>query len=92
MSISVVRSPAQSALDTYTIEPGHSRFKECLSASPPSRRTTPDSQADDRDDQDDSVPDGGIAAWLIVVGGWCAMFSSYGWLHSKLPYEIGSES
>ncbi|PYH73363.1 MFS general substrate transporter [Aspergillus vadensis CBS 113365] len=82
MSISVVRSPIQGAPDTHAIEPGHSRFKECLSATPPSRRTTPDSQADDRDDRDDSVPDGGTAAWLIVVGGWCAMFSSYGWLHS----------
>ncbi|OJI80936.1 hypothetical protein ASPTUDRAFT_32396 [Aspergillus tubingensis CBS 134.48] len=82
MSISVVRSPVQDARHTHTIEPGHSRFKECLSATPPSRRTTPDSQADDRDDRDDSVPDGGTAAWLIVVGGWCAMFSSYGWLHS----------
>ena len=83
MSISVVRSPVQDARDTHTIEPGHSRFKECLSATPPSRRTTPDSQVDDRGDRDDSVPDGGTAAWLVVVGGWCAMFSSYGWLHSR---------
>ncbi|KAL3263849.1 hypothetical protein ABHI18_001392 [Aspergillus niger] len=79
MSISVVRSPVQGACDAQVLETGNSRFKECLTATPPSRRTSQDSQADG---QSDSAPDGGTAAWLIVVGGWCAMFSSYGWLHS----------
>ncbi|TPR04004.1 hypothetical protein CAN33_002965 [Aspergillus niger] len=79
MSISVVRSPVQGACDARVIETGNSRFKECLTATPPSRQTSQDSQ---EDDPNDSAPDGGTAAWLIVVGGWCAMFSSYGWLHS----------
>lgn len=83
MSISVVRSPVQGACDARVIETGNSRFKECLTATPPSRQTSQDSQ---EDDPNDSAPDGGTAAWLIVVGGWCAMFSSYGWLHSKLLY------
>ncbi|RAL04114.1 MFS general substrate transporter [Aspergillus ibericus CBS 121593] len=31
---------------------------------------------------DELPPDGGITAWLVVLGAWCAMFCSYGWLHS----------
>ncbi|CAN8103419.1 unnamed protein product [Discula destructiva] len=36
---------------------------------------TPDSERSD-------APDGGIAAWLVVLGCWCAGFSSFGWLNS----------
>ncbi|PWY87145.1 MFS general substrate transporter [Aspergillus sclerotioniger CBS 115572] len=31
---------------------------------------------------DELPPDGGVTAWLVVLGAWCAMFSCYGWLHS----------
>lgn len=32
-------------------------------------------------------PDGGFAAWCVVVGAWCTSFCSFGWLNSKLePY------
>ncbi|PYI03423.1 MFS general substrate transporter [Aspergillus sclerotiicarbonarius CBS 121057] len=31
---------------------------------------------------DELPPDGGLTAWLVVLGAWCAMFCSYGWLHS----------
>lgn len=27
----------------------------------------------------DEAPDGGLTAWSVVVGGWCAMFVSVGW-------------
>lgn len=26
-------------------------------------------------------PDGGIEAWLVVLGGWCALFCSFGWIN-----------
>ncbi|KAG9231434.1 major facilitator superfamily domain-containing protein [Amylocarpus encephaloides] len=26
-------------------------------------------------------PDGGLEAWLVVAGGWCAMFVSFGWIN-----------
>ena len=29
------------------------------------------------------VPDGGTAAWLAVLGGWCVSFSCHGWVNSK---------
>lgn len=29
------------------------------------------------------APDGGITAWLVVVGTWCTSFCSFGWLNSK---------
>ncbi|AEO70605.1 33d094ba-845c-4e87-b8a7-bf7859a3c5bf [Thermothielavioides terrestris] len=28
------------------------------------------------------APDGGLAAWLMVLGGFCVMFSSFGWINS----------
>ena len=28
------------------------------------------------------VPDGGIVAWLVVLGAWCASFCTFGWLNS----------
>ena len=30
----------------------------------------------------DVPPDGGVRAWLVVLGGWCCYLSSYGWLSS----------
>lgn len=26
-------------------------------------------------------PDGGREAWLVVVGGWCCLFVSFGWIN-----------
>ena len=31
----------------------------------------------------DRAPDGGLAAWIVVLGAWCTSFCSYGWLNSK---------
>lgn len=30
-----------------------------------------------------SAPDGGLQAWLVVLGAWCSSFVSYGWINSK---------
>ncbi|PWY71133.1 monocarboxylate transporter [Aspergillus sclerotioniger CBS 115572] len=27
-------------------------------------------------------PDGGLAAWSVVVGAWCSLFCSFGWINS----------
>lgn len=29
-----------------------------------------------------SFPDGGLSAWLCVVGGWCCLFCSFGWINA----------
>jgi hypothetical protein len=31
----------------------------------------------------DDFPDGGFQAWLVVVGGFCAVFSSFGWINCE---------
>lgn len=31
---------------------------------------------------DNSPPDGGVAAWLVVLGAWCCSLSSPGWINS----------
>lgn len=28
-------------------------------------------------------PDGGLEAWLVVVGGFCALLVSFGWINCK---------
>jgi hypothetical protein len=28
------------------------------------------------------VPDGGVIAWLVVLGVWCCSFCSFGWVNS----------
>ncbi|CAK7244541.1 MAG: hypothetical protein STHCBS139747_006083 [Sporothrix thermara] len=42
--------------------------EEKLDASPPSQRSP--------------APDGGLAAWTVVLGTWCTSFCSFGWLNS----------
>ena len=32
--------------------------------------------------EDAGPPDGGAAAWLVVLGAWCCSFSSPGWMNS----------
>jgi hypothetical protein len=31
---------------------------------------------------DDAPPDGGLQAWLVVLGAWCTAFCSFGWVNS----------
>lgn len=28
------------------------------------------------------APDGGMTAWLVVLGAWCVSFCSFGWINS----------
>ena len=37
--------------------------------------------------QKDTAPDGGLAAWLMVFGAWCALFCSFGWLNSTCIFN-----
>ncbi|CAK7225252.1 hypothetical protein SBRCBS47491_005824 [Sporothrix bragantina] len=32
--------------------------------------------------QRQTAPDGGLAAWMVVLGTWCTSFCSFGWLNS----------
>lgn len=41
------------------------------------------------------APDGGLTAWLVVLGCWCTGFCSYGWLNcmtAPLMLVVGFES
>jgi hypothetical protein len=29
----------------------------------------------------DVFPDGGLEAWLVVAGGFCTVFASFGWIN-----------
>jgi hypothetical protein len=30
------------------------------------------------------APDGGLTAWLVVLGAWCTSFCTFGWVNSTL--------
>lgn len=31
----------------------------------------------------DDFPDGGLQAWMVVAGGFCAIFCSFGWINCE---------
>ncbi|KAB5523171.1 putative MFS transporter [Coniochaeta sp. 2T2.1] len=35
----------------------------------------------------DAPPDGGTAAWWVVLGAWCVSFCSYGWINSVGTFQ-----
>lgn len=36
-------------------------------------------------------PDGGLEAWLVVVGAWCTSFCSFGWVNSESDLSSRTE-
>lgn len=45
----------------------------------------PDTEKNDRPAGPDpsSFPDGGLQAWLVVIGGFAATFASFGWINCE---------
>jgi hypothetical protein len=43
----------------------------------------PDEQLRKAESFPDPPPDGGFDAWLAVVGGFCIVFASFGWINCK---------
>jgi hypothetical protein len=37
---------------------------------------------------EDPPPDGGLQAWLMVLGAWCALFCTFGWINSTSTYQM----
>jgi hypothetical protein len=35
-------------------------------------------------------PDGGVKAWLVVAGGFCCLFCSFGWINCKFKSILRS--
>lgn len=46
----------------------------------PESKETPDLVLNSTPDPD-IFPDGGFVAWLCIAGGWCTVFSSFGWVN-----------
>lgn len=70
-------------------------------SSPPSTKDQPQGQMpplSEKHDQEasaptapgpDSFPDGGLRAWLVVLGGFCTIFASFGWINcEQLPNAV----
>jgi hypothetical protein len=39
-----------------------------------------------------AFPDGGYDAWLAVAGGFCTIFSSFGWINCTFPSVLNATS
>lgn len=39
-----------------------------------------------------AFPDGGLEAWLVVAGGFCTVFASFGWINCKAPPNLQPSS
>lgn len=42
----------------------------------------PDAEAAPPASYKSDAPDGGVTAWLVVLGAWCTSFCSFGWINS----------
>ncbi len=45
--------------------------------------TSDGAAADNSPNENSATIDGGLTAWMVVLGAWCASFCSYGWINSK---------
>lgn len=50
----------------------------------PSYGTDTDAEKASAEDEhaEPAAPDGGLVAWLVVLGAWCTLFCSFGWINS----------
>lgn len=58
----------------------------------------PDAKAEPTSEKSDAVaagppapgppPDGGFLAWMVVVGAFCGLFVSFGWINCKSPHSL----
>lgn len=42
----------------------------------------------DKGPSHEDAPDGGLKAWLVVLGAWCSSFVSYGWINSTFMIPL----
>ncbi|KAA8651222.1 hypothetical protein EYZ11_005182 [Aspergillus tanneri] len=49
-------------------------------------------QCDKVNEEKDLPPDGGLTAWMVVMGAWCTSFCSFGWVNSVGIFQSYYES
>ncbi|KAJ9144716.1 major facilitator superfamily transporter protein [Pleurostoma richardsiae] len=64
-----------------TIDAAHAEDQAETSDTPSTLQDDPEKAAQPKPFGSDS-PDGGAVAWLVVLGGWCTSFCSFGWINS----------
>ncbi|KAF2805191.1 MFS general substrate transporter [Mytilinidion resinicola] len=75
--------PAVAAEDQLIEEETEKAESQAGNSNPPSTSHDDDAEkAPEPEPPGSDAPDGGAAAWLVVLGTWCASFCSFGWLNS----------
>lgn len=80
MAVSNVPSPAQSTITFYWEKDGET----LCSTEDHSIQNVPQG---DLVHFPQGIPDGGLQAWRVVLGGFCCMFCSFGWINCKLQWR-----
>lgn len=68
------------------MQPSNSEEKKTTSSHPAAAAAADNNDDNDVND-DDNFPEGGLQAWLVVFGSFCAMISVYGLINSAAIFE-----
>lgn len=80
-------------LKPFPTEPYSSQSEAVSERSTYSEKSTPppgDQNAEKTESSrfDDPAPDGGLSAWLVILGSWCSLFCTFGWINSAFVHSI----
>jgi MFS transporter, MCT family, aspergillic acid transporter len=67
--------------DSARKPPSHDEPVMVMAGEQDAERTTAESHGEKHADFGEA-PDGGLAAWSVVLGAWCVLFCSFGWINS----------
>lgn len=65
------------------VDKDHISNSDSKSGIPSTLQDQETAKAEQQKPREGNAPDGGAAAWLVVLGAWCVSFCSFGWLNSK---------
>lgn len=88
MAASNVSSPAQSAMTFYWEKDGDTL---CSTGDRSVHSSIHNVPQVDVVQSPKGIPDGGFQAWRVVLGGFCCMFCSFGWINCKFQRAVTFE-
>lgn len=77
-----IHSSADSQMTGMTLRPNEKdQFNDSTDTQSVYEKVDPE-QAQPPAPYGSDAPDGGLTAWLVVLGAWCTSFCSFGWVNS----------
>lgn len=76
---SLKRQPSSGSLSSKTAQQND---QTSAGNAHPAEKTDAEKASAENEHSGPPAPDGGAAAWLVVLGAWCTSFCSFGWINS----------